>query len=118
MAGSYVVSAVAEMGGGRYSLYSGRSRAMSLDDFHDRLEAAYAKAKLKNKKVEAHEFLQQLPAYLENEALQVWRKKKWEILEAPEAEGTTKAEKAKVLVAWDPIEDLVALFRKEFGPAC
>ena len=83
------------------------------------MEAAFAKAKSKDKKLEAHELLQQLgPAYLENEALQVWRKKKWEILEAPEVEeGATKEGKAKVLAAWDPIEDLVTLFRKEFGAA-
>lgn len=85
MAGSYVVSAVAEMGGGRYGLYSGRPRTMSLDDFHDMLDAAYAKAKFK-KKQKAHESLQQLSNLLENEALQVWRKKKWEILTPREAE--------------------------------
>ena len=99
-------------------MYSGRPGTMSLDDFHDRLEAAFAKAKSKDKKLEAHEFLQQLPAYLENEALQVWRKKKWEILEPPEVEeGATKERKAKVLAEWDPIGDLVTLFKKEFGAA-
>ncbi|GAQ84806.1 hypothetical protein KFL_002070020 [Klebsormidium nitens] len=118
MAGSYVVSAATEMGGGRYGLYSGRPGTMSLDDFHDRLEAAFAKAKSKDKKLEAHEFLQQLPAYLENEALQVWCKKKWEILEEPEVEeGATKEQKAKVMAEWDPFEDLVTLFKKEFGAA-
>lgn len=55
-------------------LFSGRPDTQSVEDFEDCLLAAYAKAKLRKKKPTKAEFLLQLPAYLEHEALQSWRK--------------------------------------------
>jgi hypothetical protein len=43
-----------------------------MDDSEDHLLAAYAKAKLKEKRL-TKAYLLQLPAYLEHEALQLWR---------------------------------------------
>jgi hypothetical protein len=52
-------------------LFSGRPCTHSVEDFEDRLLAAFAKAKLREKKLTKAEFLLQLPAYLEHEALQL-----------------------------------------------
>ena len=87
--------------------YSGRPGSMSLEDFEDRLEAEYARACLKEKKLSRADFLRQLPAFLEDEALQVWRGRRKEILTPPKEGGSD----------WDPIEEVVALFREEFGAA-
>jgi hypothetical protein len=80
---------------GGMQLFSGRPRTKSVDDLEDRLEAAYAKARFKDKKLTRAEFLHQLADYLECEALRVWRKHRGNILEPRGvAEG----------VVWDPIE--------------
>jgi hypothetical protein len=52
-----------------------------MDDLGDRLEAAYAKARSKDKKLTRAEFLHQLARYLECEAPHVWRKHRGDILE-------------------------------------
>ncbi|GAQ88022.1 hypothetical protein KFL_003940130 [Klebsormidium nitens] len=87
--------------------YSGRPGSMALEDFEDRLEAEYARACMKEKKLSRADFLKQLPAFLEDEALQVWRGKRKDILTPPK-EGVSE---------WDPLEEVVALFREEFGAA-
>lgn len=51
-------------------------------------KAAFYKAKLKDKKLQKVEFLRVLPAYLEHEALLVWRKKQHELLKPP-ADGSS-----------------------------
>jgi hypothetical protein len=65
-------------------MFSGRPDSQSVEDFEDRLLATYAKARLKDKKLSKAEFLLQLPGVLEYEALQLWRKKRDEILTEPE----------------------------------
>jgi hypothetical protein len=54
------------------------------------------------------DFLLQLPAYLEHEALQLWRKCRKNILIKPE--GASDRD-------WDPIADVIALFKEHFGVA-
>jgi hypothetical protein len=49
----------------------------------------------------------QLPAYLEHEALHLWRKNPEEILTKPDDSG----EKLK---AWDPIAAVIKLFKEHF----
>lgn len=78
-----------------------------MEDFEDRLEAEYARACLKEKKLSRADFLRQLPTFLEDEALQVWRVRRKEILTPPKEGGSD----------WDPIEGTVAMFREEFGAA-
>jgi hypothetical protein len=93
---------------GGMQLFSGRPETQSVDDLGDRLKAAYAKARSKDKKLTRAEFLHQLAGYLECEALRVWRKHRGNILEPRGiAEG----------VVWDPIEEVVKLFKKEFRAA-
>jgi hypothetical protein len=92
-------------------LFSGRPGTQSVKDFADRLLAAYAKNKLKEKRLTKAEFLLQLPAYLEHETLQLWRKKREEILTEPE-----DSEKLKT---WDPIAAAVKLFKEHlWGCQC
>jgi hypothetical protein len=87
---------------------AGRPGTQSVDDLGDRLEAAYAKARSKDKKLTRAKFLHQLVGYSECEALRVWRKHRGDILEPRGvAEG----------VVWNPIEEVVKLFKKEFGAA-
>jgi hypothetical protein len=88
-------------------MFSGRPGTQFVEDFEDRLLAAYAKARLKDKKLSKAEFLLQLPGVLEYEALQLWRKKRDEILTEPE-----DGEQRKV---WDPLADIIKLFREHFG---
>jgi hypothetical protein len=93
--------------------YSGRPGTMPLDDLWDRLEALFAareaKSNSKQKKFTKAVFLRQLPIHLEHEALQVWRGKHRErILTPPSDESAGE---------WDPIEEVIKLFRKEFGVA-
>jgi hypothetical protein len=79
---------------GGMQLFSGRPGTQSVDDLRDRLEAAYAKARSKDKKLTRVEFLHQLAGFLECEALRVWRKHRNNILEPRGvAEG----------VVWNPI---------------
>jgi hypothetical protein len=93
---------------GGMQLFSGRSGTQSVDDLGNRLEAAYAKARSKDKKLTRAEFLHQLAGYLECEALRIWRKHRGDILEPRGvAEG----------VVCDPIEEVVKLFKKESGAA-
>jgi hypothetical protein len=93
---------------GGMQLFSGRPGTQSVDDLGDRLEAAYAKERSKDKKLTRAEFLHQLVGYLDSEALRVWRKHRGDILEPRGiAEG----------VIWDSIEEVVKLFKKEFGAA-
>jgi hypothetical protein len=93
---------------GGMQLFNGRPRTQSVDDLGNRLEAAYAKGRSNDKKLTRAEFLHQLAGYLEYEALRVWRKHRSNILETRGvAEG----------VVWDPIEEVVKLFMKEFGAA-
>jgi hypothetical protein len=66
---------------GDMQLFSGRPGTQSVDDLGNRLEAAYAKARSKDKKLTRAEFLHQLAGYLECEALRVWRKHRGDILE-------------------------------------
>jgi hypothetical protein len=57
---------------GGMQLFSGRPETQSVEDPRYRLEAAYAKARFKDKKLtRAPEFLHQLAEYLECEALRV-----------------------------------------------
>jgi hypothetical protein len=67
-------------------MFSGRPGPQSVEGFEDRLLAAYAKARSKDKKLTMAEFLLQLPGRLEYEALQLWCKKRDEILTEPEAQ--------------------------------
>jgi hypothetical protein len=78
-----------------------------IDAFWDWLEAAYWRAVIKDKKLTKVEFLRQLPAYLDHKALRLWRHKNDEILRPPEDK--------EVAAKWDPIEEVVKLFKKEFG---
>jgi hypothetical protein len=64
---------------------------------------------LKEKKLIKAEFLLQLPAYLEHEALQLWSKNREEILREP-ADG----EKLKT---WEPIAAVIKLFKEHFRVA-
>jgi hypothetical protein len=89
-------------------LFSGRPGTQSVEDFEDRLLAAYVKARSKDKKLLQADFLLQLPAYLEHEALQLWRKHRKNILTKPE--GASDKD-------WDPIADVIALFKEHFGLA-
>jgi hypothetical protein len=89
-------------------LFSGRPGTQSVEDFEDRLLAAYAKARPKDKKLTEADFLLQLPAYLEHETLQLWRKRRKVILTKPE--GASDRD-------WDPIADVVALFKEHFNIA-
>jgi hypothetical protein len=93
---------------GGMQLFNGRPRTQSVEDLGDRLEAAYAKARSKDKKLTRAEFLHQLAGYLECEALRVWRKHRGDILKPREAVAG---------VEWDPIAEVVKLFKKEFGAA-
>jgi hypothetical protein len=93
---------------GGMQLFSGRPGTQSVEDLGDRLEAAYAKGRSKDKKLTRAEFLHQLAGYLECEALRVWRKHRGDILKPREAAAG---------VEWDPIEEVVKLFKKEFGAA-
>lgn len=95
--------------GGASQLFSGRPGTQAVDDFKDRLLAAYAKAKLKEKRLSKAEFLLQLPAYLEHEALQLWRKHREEILKEPGDGGKLKT--------WDPLAAVIKLFKEHFGVA-
>jgi hypothetical protein len=52
-----------------YQIFSGRPGTRSVEDFEDRLLAAHAKARSKDKKLAKAEFLLQLPGGLEHEAL-------------------------------------------------
>jgi hypothetical protein len=56
--------------------FSGRPDTLPIDAFWDWLEAAYWKAVLKEKRLTKAEFLRQLPAYLDHEALRLWHSKK------------------------------------------
>jgi hypothetical protein len=99
---------VGAAGAGVYSqMFSGRPGTQSVEDFEDRLLAAYAKARSKDKKLAKAEFLLQLPRVLEHEALQLWRKKRDEILAEPEDGEERKA--------WDPIAAVIKLFKEHFG---
>jgi hypothetical protein len=88
-------------------MFSGRPGSQSVEDFEDRLLAVYAKARLKDKKLTKAEFCCSFPGVLEYEALQLWRKKRDEILTEPE-----DAEKSKV---WDPLANVIKLFKEHFG---
>jgi hypothetical protein len=81
-----------------------------VEDLGDRLEAAYAKARSKDKKFTCAEFLHQLAGYLECEALHIWRKHRDDILKGQPRD-------VAVGVEWKPIEEVVKLFKKEFGAA-
>jgi hypothetical protein len=93
---------------GGMQLFSGRPGTQSVDNLGDWLEVAYGKTRSKDKKLTRAEFLHQLAGYLECEALRIWRKHRGDILEPRGiAEG----------VVWDPIEEVVKLFKKKFGAA-
>lgn len=85
--------------------FSGRPGTRSVKDFEDRLLAAFAKARLQEKKLTRAEFLLQFPAYLEHKALHLWRKHRANIFTLPEDS------KGK----WDPIAEVIALFKKHLG---
>jgi hypothetical protein len=70
--------------------------------------AQEAKSNSKQKNFTKAVFMRQLPIHLEHEALQVWRKHRERILTPPSDESAD---------AWDPIEEVIKLFRKEFGVA-
>jgi hypothetical protein len=95
-----------------FEKYSRRPGTMPLDDLWDRLEALFAaqeaKSNSKQKKFTKAVFLRKLPIHLEHEALQVWRKHRERILTPPSDESAD---------AWDLIEEVIKLFRKEFGVA-
>ena len=91
------------------AMYSGRPGTLSVDDFGDRLLANYAKARAKDTKLTKVRFLEQLPGFLELEALRLWRKNKDTVLTAPADPGE--------LSTWDPLDEVVKLFKKEFGGA-
>jgi hypothetical protein len=79
-------------GAGGYSqMFSGRPGTQSVEDFKDWLLAAYAKARSKGKKLAKGEFSLQLPGGLKHEALQLWRKKRDEILAEPKDGEERKA---------------------------
>jgi hypothetical protein len=100
-------SVMSGMSGGM-QLFSGRPGTQSVDDLGDRLEAAYAKARSKDKKLIRARFLHQLAGYLECEALRVWRKHRGDILEPRDAAAG---------VEWDSIAEVVKVFKTEFGAA-
>lgn len=104
---SFLEAPASAVGINHARLYSGRPGTLSILDFADRLDAAWARARLKDKKLEAKEFLRQLPEYLDHEALYLWRQKKEDILNPPgdRVEG------------YDPILKVIELFKKEFGAA-
>jgi hypothetical protein len=87
-------------------MFSGQPGSQLVEDCEDRLLAAYAKARLKDKKLTKAEFLLQLPGVLEFEALQLWRKKRDESLTEPK-----DGENSKV---WDPLADVIKLFKEHF----
>ena len=89
------------------AMYSGRPGTLSVADFGDRLLANYAKAKAKDTKLTKVKFLEQLPGFLEEEALRLWRKNKEAVLTAPADAGE--------LASWDPLQEVVSLFKKEYG---
>ena len=91
------------------AMYSGRPGTLSVEDFGDRLLANYAKAKSKDTRLTKARFLEQLPGFLEQEALRSWRKNKDRVLTAPAV--------AAELAQWDPLEEVVRLFKTEFGGA-
>jgi hypothetical protein len=70
--------------------------------------AQSSQARSKGKKLTRAEFLHQLAGYLECEALRVWRKHRSDIL---------KPRDAAAGVEWDPIAEVVKLFKTEFGAA-
>jgi hypothetical protein len=88
-------------------MFSRRPGSQSVEDFEDQLLAAYAKARLKDKKLSKAEFLLQLPGVLEHEVLQLWHKKRVEILTEPE-----DGEQRKV---WNPLANVIKLFKEHFG---
>jgi hypothetical protein len=84
---------------------------MPLDDLWDKLDALFAAQEAKSsskQKFTKAVFLRQLPIHLEHEALQVWRKH-WKRILAPPSNDSAGA--------LDPIEEVIRLFRKEFGVA-
>jgi hypothetical protein len=91
---------------GSMQLFSSRPGTQSFDYLGDRLEAAYVKARSKDKKLTRAAFLHQLAGYLECKALRVWRKHRSDIL---------KPRDAAAGVEWDPIAEVVKLFKMEFG---
>jgi hypothetical protein len=97
---------------GGMQLFSGRPRTLSVEggvaDLGDRLEAAYAKARVTDKKLTHAEFLHQLAGCLECLVFRVWRKHRGNILRPRDAASG---------VEWNPIEEAVKLFKKEFGAA-
>jgi hypothetical protein len=96
--------------------YDGRPRGMPLKTFEDRLQAEFFKQEAKGAggkhKLTMPVFLQQVPSWLDHEALEVWRERKGEVLAEPAAE-----EAGKSTVEWDPIGKLVQIFRQEFQKA-
>jgi hypothetical protein len=83
--------------------FSGRPDTLPIDAFWDWLEAAYWKAVLKEKRLIKAEILRQLPAYLDHEALRLWRKKKDQVLKPPEDKD--------IVAKWDLIEEVIKLFK-------
>jgi hypothetical protein len=83
-------------GAGIYSqMFSGRPGTQSVEDFKDRLLAAYTKARSKKyKKLTKGEFLLQLPGVLEHEALQLWCKKRDDNVGRTRRWGRTKGLKS------------------------
>jgi hypothetical protein len=108
MGSEYSGAALLAAPSGSVGLFSGRPATRPAEDFEDRLLAAYTKARSKDKKLTEADFLLQLPAYLEHEALQLWRKRRKDILTKPE--GASDRD-------WDPIADVIALFKEHFGVA-
>jgi hypothetical protein len=89
---------------------------MPLETFEDRLRAEFFKQEAKGAggkhKLTVPVFLQQVPSWLDHEALEVWRERKGEVLAEPAA-----AEAGKSTMEWDPIGKLVQIFRQEFQKA-
>lgn len=88
--------------------YDGRPGGVALDDFWDWIEGTYWKAVSKKASLSRADFCRQMPCFLQHEALHLWRKEKDSILTAPEDTPVKD---------WDPIEDMVDLFRREFETA-
>ena len=84
--------------------YNGRPGGLALDDFWDWIEAAFWKA-VSKKKISRADFCRQMPGFLEHEALHLWRRERASILTLPV--GVVPDD-------WDPIKDMVELFRREF----
>jgi hypothetical protein len=84
MGGEYGGAALLPGSSSSIGLFSGRPGTQSVENFEDRLLAAYAKVRCKDKKLSEAELLLQLPAYLGHEALQLWRKRRKNILTKPE----------------------------------